>query len=194
MQKYPVIEIFDSIQGEGSFIGTPCTFVRLAGCNLSCEWCDTKESWSVEQAVEMTGKEIAAKCNHTLVVITGGEPCINDLTSLVYWLQKDKENPHLVALETNGTYRIPSSWRIDWITVSPKPQSNYKINCEYNELKYVVDEEFDPSVVPDTKDNVWLQPEGYNFKESSKRAYELVMSNPKKFKMGIQLHKVLEVR
>ena len=43
--KYPVIEIFDSIQGEGAMMGIPVSFIRVAGCNLACPWCDTKESW-----------------------------------------------------------------------------------------------------------------------------------------------------
>ncbi|MHA1585232.1 MAG: radical SAM protein, partial [Promethearchaeota archaeon] len=67
--NYPVMEIFDSIQGEGSWIGIPATFIRLSGCNLRCSWCDTKESW--ENAQEMSIEEILSKVNRKNVIITG---------------------------------------------------------------------------------------------------------------------------
>ena len=76
-----VIEIFESIQGEGVHIGKAVTFLRLAGCNLHCPWCDTKESWG-DVGEEMTIAEILEKVNSyrsSIVVITGGEPTIQPL-------------------------------------------------------------------------------------------------------------------
>lgn len=191
--KYPVIEIFSSIQGEGIHTGRPVTFIRLAGCNLSCPWCDTKQSWN-ENYPKMTAKEIAAQVTTEMVVLTGGEPTIHDLTQLVYALHA--KNCY-IAIETNGTNPVP--FTIDWVTVSPKPGSNFEIHPEINvgELKYVVDDNFDPKVIQASRVGhglVWLQVESAR-KESMKRCFEMVMNDPSgKLRVGIQIHKLLEVR
>jgi 7-carboxy-7-deazaguanine synthase len=74
-----VNEIFRSLQGEGVRAGMPCAFVRLAGCNLRCTWCDTKYAW--DEGTEMTLDEITRaveKLDLTRVELTGGEPLIQD--------------------------------------------------------------------------------------------------------------------
>lgn len=206
--KYPVIEIFASIQGEGAFIGKPAVFVRLAGCNLRCEWCDTKGSWdetrsefeklSVEQIVT---KIMEAGNNRKLIVLTGGEPTIYDLTPLIKSL---RDCGFYVAIETNGTNWIESSvtdhHKPDWITCSPKPQSLFVVNCKPDELKYVVDEEFKLEFIPLTYllDNnmiIWLQPQGYDMVTSVPKLISMIDQFPHlNLRAGIQLHKVLEVR
>lgn len=193
--KYPVVEIFDSIQGEGFHIGTPVTFIRLAGCNLKCPWCDT----DYEKYTEMTADEITFKIHYNKVVITGGEPTIHDLIPLLNAL---KDTPgHYIALETNGTnptFEIRSL--VDWITCSPKPQTDWKVNseCEFDELKYVVDGVFTPDKV--SKEfggkyfgKIWLQPESSQMEKRFQEAYEIAMKYPA-FRVGIQLHKILKVR
>jgi len=124
-----VIDVFDSIQGEGILIGTPMSFVRLSGCNLRCKWCDTPEAF--KPGVKLTEEEIAGKCNYHWVCITGGEPMLQDLSKLVDLLH---ENGHEVAIETNGTVPIievrkqgefewpiiDRRWDIDFWTISPK--------------------------------------------------------------------------
>ena len=74
-----VLEVFKSIQGEGFNMGLPATFVRFAGCNLSCPWCDTKESWddsnTTDYALEDLVSEIL-KQETEIVVLTGGEPTL----------------------------------------------------------------------------------------------------------------------
>ena len=108
-------EIFYSIQGEGRYAGTPAVFVRFAGCNLRCPFCDTEfESYS-----EMTEDEIVAvvkayPANH--VILTGGEPTLQLTTSL---LQKLNEKECIVHIETNGTKLLPDG-PIHWVTCSPK--------------------------------------------------------------------------
>ena len=105
-QCLPVIEIFKSIQGESSLAGLPCTFVRTAGCNLRCTYCDTL------YAVEGEGEELPLEriadtveslgCN--LTCITGGEPLLHPATpSLCAQLL---ERGHTVIVETNGTQEI----------------------------------------------------------------------------------------
>ena len=99
-----VSEIFLSIQGESTYVGLPCAFVRLAGCNLSCDWCDTDYARRKGEGTEMTIDEIAAevkKLDCWLVEVTGGEPLMQSETGdLVARLFDDG---YKVLLETNGT-------------------------------------------------------------------------------------------
>lgn len=100
-----VNEIFYSIQGESTYSGRPCIFVRLAGCNLRCSYCDTR--YAYEQGVKMELTEIVSriadyKC--PLVEITGGEPLLqSDTPTLIYRLL---ENGYEVLMETNGSLDI----------------------------------------------------------------------------------------
>lgn len=117
MSTYPVIEIFESLQGEGTLIGTPSTFVRLAGCNLSCRWCDSTYAWKEGEMVphpRLPATEIADRCLTDHVVITGGEPLLHDLQPLLQALGKAH-----VTVETNGL-RYDPSLAVDLWSVSPK--------------------------------------------------------------------------
>jgi len=96
-----VIEIFDSIEGEGKRTGQLATFIRVAGCNLRCSYCDTTYSYDAEDAVEMTIEEIVAKTKYLTVTVTGGEPLIHeDIEELVTALCL---NGCQVNIETNGS-------------------------------------------------------------------------------------------
>lgn len=197
-QRYAIMEIFDSIQGEGSMMGMPVTFIRMKGCNLACPWCDTKESWKKEEP-NMTIQEIIAKCNRTQVVITGGEPCAQNIAPLVEALHRvDK----FVAIETNGT--LPTPENIDWVVCSPKPPY-YKIheNCWFNELKYVVDDNFSLDCVPEDMKQVcgpvWLQPCDYGkgqearTEASIQKCVQFAMDTTF-LRVGIQLHKIFDLK
>ncbi len=114
-------EIFYSLQGEGSRMGTPAAFLRLAGCNLHCHWCDTKHSWV--KGVDMEVEDIAARLlsyGCPSLVITGGEPLMQqeELLNLLNLLPADV----YVEVETNGTL-LPCpelTARINQWNVSPK--------------------------------------------------------------------------
>lgn len=189
---YPVLEIFDSIQGEGSMIGMPVTFIRLLGCNLKCPWCDTKESHvSATKENFLSIEAILERCKQSIVVITGGEPCLQDLVPLIASLQEEN---HFVCLETNGTQPTPKN--ADYVTASPKPPEYFiHEDCNYQELKYVVCDHFNVSVIPPgtPTGTVWLQPEGSTMAASWRKCYILAMRNPA-LRVGLQLHKIMNVR
>ena len=199
--KYPVVEIFQSIQGEGAFIGVPCNFIRLAGCNLSCPWCDTDFSVFETKSTSV----IVAQLDFSLplTVITGGEPLIHPVDELISAIDKKCGKYHTVAIETNGTKPTPSAknhYAALWITCSPKPQTKYSIHpdCRYNELKYVVDGTLQMEDLKigdqDIACTVWLQPEGSHMQSSWKKCYAMVQKNPKRLRVGVQLHKIMEVK
>lgn len=111
--KAPVTEIFFSVQGEGIYAGQPQVFVRFAGCNLKCAYCDTPKSLSVKRAVWMTPSGIVAKItklggNNATVSITGGEPLLYP-HFLGVLLPMLKEAGHMTYIETNGT--LPDAFK-----------------------------------------------------------------------------------
>lgn len=196
-----ILEIFDSIQGEGHYMGRPCTFVRTAGCSLHCSFCDTKVSWA-KGTHEMSPADIAARCNQNFVVITGGEPTeqpieeLNRLIDLLY--NKGK----YVAMESNGTFEDYTKVHADWITVSPKAGAMYAVFPKgVDELKYVVTEEFDDKVaIPESlrqrfEGLIWLQPCDYQSsrtKDMFLKAFSIAMSDSR-LRCGIQMHKAYGV-
>jgi 7-carboxy-7-deazaguanine synthase len=139
MIQYKINEMFETIQGEGSFTGQPSIFIRLQGCPVGCSWCDTKHTWEVELSDEVTKENMLAKSQETPqwsnlsvtqlkalvteqgykakhIVITGGEPCMVDLTSLCNAFE---EIGYSTQVETSGTFEILVSNKC-WVTVSPK--------------------------------------------------------------------------
>lgn len=122
--RYPVAEIFDTIQGEGHWTGTPSTFIRLQGCDVGCPWCDTKYTWDASaaplsvEADEMVSDLLSEspKRLDRLWVFTGGEPCMYDLQIPTYECAQVEIQ---AQIETSGTYEIRCDDRT-WVTVSPK--------------------------------------------------------------------------
>jgi len=101
--KYKVIEIFDSLEGEGARVGQPATFVRFYGCNLRCSYCDTKYSYDgTVEPFEMTLDDILQKLNFSYkrVTLTGGEPlAVEGICQLILAMCRQG---HSVNIETNG--------------------------------------------------------------------------------------------
>ncbi len=100
-------EIFFSIQGESTYVGLPCVFIRLAGCNLQCPWCDTAYARARDGAREMTVEEVLGEVEKFpggLVEITGGEPLLQEETPRL--AARLLERFETVILETNGSVDI----------------------------------------------------------------------------------------
>lgn len=114
----PVCETFYSVQGEGANAGTAAFFIRIAGCNVHCDFCDSRSSWDVSAAQKLSVEELAEQVKQSgarNVVITGGEPLLYELNPLCDRLHSIGMN---LWLETSGTCPVRGSF--DWICVSPK--------------------------------------------------------------------------
>jgi 7-carboxy-7-deazaguanine synthase len=115
--RLPVSEVFHSIQGEGTLIGRPSTFIRLTGCNYTCTWCDTPYTWKpgqIRPPQMTTVAELVAQVRYGAVVITGGEPLLHDLTALLQSLA-DRH----VTIETNAS-KIADYPQVALWSLSPK--------------------------------------------------------------------------
>lgn len=112
---YPVNEIFYSLQGEGFNTGTPSVFLRLSGCNLKCDFCDTNHLSHTMMSAPQIVDEVMKHPGAPLIVITGGEPSLHIDEALIKALKLTGKK---IAIETNGTRPLPDG--IDWITLSPK--------------------------------------------------------------------------
>ena len=102
-----IVEIFNSIDGEGIRTGQPCTFIRLAGCNLRCSYCDTGYALEAGDGREMTIPEILAKVRrigYRHVTLTGGEPLVHPGAEEL--IDALLEEGHLVNIETNGSVPV----------------------------------------------------------------------------------------
>ncbi|MDZ4823270.1 MAG: 7-carboxy-7-deazaguanine synthase QueE [Flavobacteriales bacterium] len=192
------METFYTIQGEGFHAGTPAYFIRLGGCNVGCTWCDVKESWEADQHPLITVKQLvkdAKKSGTQIVVITGGEPAMYDLTELT---QELKQKGLLVHIETSGVY--PLTGEFDWVTFSPKKfkPPHPSIYKEADELKAIVYHKSDPEwalkhsfeVKPSCL--LFLQPEWTKREEMIKVILDFVRTHTS-WRISVQTHKYLGV-
>ncbi|MGP0129634.1 MAG: 7-carboxy-7-deazaguanine synthase QueE [cyanobacterium endosymbiont of Rhopalodia musculus] len=195
---YPIVETFHSIQGEGAWMGVSAFFIRLAGCDVHCSWCDQKESWPIkpypQRSVEELA-ELAKQTNPAIVVITGGEPLIHNLDPLTDELRSLGLRVHL---ETSGTH--PFSGSFDWVTFSPKMFGlpNESIYNQVNELKVVIASELDlywgyqeAKKVP--LDAIKYLQQEWNNPESKQLILDFVLQNPD-WRISVQIHKFLNFR
>lgn len=185
-------EIFYSIQGEGAFTGTPAVFVRLAGCNLSCDFCDTDYSLkffaSVDQVVARV-REAGGDC--PMVILTGGEPLAqSESLALIDALRRDGRRVHI---ESNGTIytELPSDV---WLCVSPKERVDARMIARANELKLIVDERVPEEWLARANDTqaVLLQPEG-NKPKNVALALDFIKAHPRRLRLSLQTHKLIGV-
>ncbi|MEH7435762.1 7-carboxy-7-deazaguanine synthase QueE, partial [Bacillus thuringiensis] len=132
MSKIPVLEIFGpTIQGEGMVIGQKTMFIRTAGCDYSCSWCDSAFTWdgsAKQQVRQMAPEEIWNELveiggeNFSHVTISGGNPVL--LKNIQFLLPVLKENGIRTAIETQGSKWQEWLLQIEEVTISPKPPSS----------------------------------------------------------------------
>ncbi len=209
MRRPPTLkttEIFASVQGEGLRQGEPTVFVRLAGCNRRCGFCDTKKAWrgGTETPVEGIIAEVVrlgGGLPAAWVCLTGGEPLAQDVRPLIDRLH---DEGYLVQIETNGTF--PPDPRADWHTVSPKPPG-YDVHPGFarlaREVKLVVCRSLTLDAVRTVRaafpapTPVLLQPQS-NADWSRKKAMALLEGAHRSglggLRLSVQLHKVYGIR
>ena len=202
MIKIKVSEIFTSFQGEGPYIGTPATFLRLYACNLNCPWCDTDistyEMLSVDDVAEILMTQMEFN-NINLLVITGGEPTLQmeEIKRLIKELPEDIK----IQLETNGSIFEYLS-EIEYV-ISPKEdkekvfENYYKYENVFFKFVITCEEDIDEVISIKNKygydKTIWLQGE---FSKDALMA-DLIRENfPRleNIKLSVQTHKYLNQR
>jgi len=198
-QKLPVMERFYTIQGEGVHSGCPAYFIRFAGCDVGCVWCDVKESWNAEEHPLLTVEELIAdvtSAGANRVIVTGGEPLMHDLTALTSGLRAREIAVHL---ETSGVHPLSGEW--NWITFSPKKfkRPTEEIFQKAHEMKVIV---FHPSDIAWAEElsqklnsdcSLLLQPEWERSEEVLPLILNHITTFPK-WRLSLQTHKYIGVQ
>jgi organic radical activating enzyme len=196
--QYPVMEMFYSLQGEGYHQGKAAFFIRLAGCDVGCVWCDVKDSWDASKhpvlsIEEIVNSALAHPCR--IAIITGGEPLLYNLDPLTIALSAAGFQTNI---ETSGSSPMSGKW--DWVCLSPK---KFKAPLPENvalasELKVVIfnksDFEWAETYASQTATacKLFLQPEWDKQVQITPLVIEYVKANPK-WELSAQLHKYIQV-
>lgn len=194
----PVMEHFYTLQGEGVHTGKAAYFIRLGGCDVGCVWCDVKESWDAAKHPQYAIEDLVAIVKATpaqIVVITGGEPLMHDLSLLTTALRNVGVRIHI---ETSGS--SPLSGHLDWITLSPKKFKAplAEVVPYAHELKMVVFNKSDfawaenwASQVP-LHCRLFLQPEWSKAETLTPLIVDYIKQNPQ-WQLSLQTHKYINV-
>jgi 7-carboxy-7-deazaguanine synthase len=194
----PVMEHFYTLQGEGFHQGKAAYFIRLGGCDVGCVWCDVKESWDSGKhplrSIEFLVSEVK-KHPGQIVVITGGEPLMHDLTDLTEQLHKAGSKTHM---ETSGSSPMSGKW--DWITLSPKKfkEPLPEVLPFANELKIVIFNKSDFSWAEkwarlvSAQCKLYLQPEWSKATAVTPLIIDYVKAHPR-WQLSLQIHKYINV-
>ena len=199
MKEYPITDMFLSLQGEGHNAGMPAWFIRLAGCNVGCEFCDEKRSWSLSNAKKESLESIFKKIQSSKVrnlVVTGGEPTLynlNDLTKIA------KDFGVKTYLETAGVNEITGEW--DWICLSPKQKLEPLSSSleKANEIKVVIENKADLLFAERMKMQTnpdclyYLQAQWGEKEKAIKIIQDYIFENPV-WHLSTQTHKYLNIK
>jgi len=183
-----VNELFYSIQGEGANAGMPAVFVRLAGCNLKCPFCDTQHEAFTEMSLKAVKAEVE-KYHCRNIIWTGGEPTLQLTDEIVSHF-----DDYYHCIETNGTGKVPS--RIDYIACSAKAPMDV-----LNENFEKIDEIRIPVKKGDSLPDIQLLPRAERYyispidvhKENIDYCLQLIAENPQ-WRLSVQLHKLLGIK
>ena len=194
----PVMESFYTIQGEGYHQGKAAYFIRLAGCDVGCVWCDVKESWDALKHPVLNIDDIvstAAKHPGRLAVVTGGEPLMHNCKPLTDALHAAGFQTNI---ETSGSYSITGDW--DWICLSPKkfkaplpeilPVADELKVVIFNKSDFDWAEKYASLVRPECK--LYLQPEWEKSSIVTPLIVEYIKEHPE-WEFSLQIHKYIQV-
>lgn len=176
-------EIFYSLQGEGYHSGTPAVFIRFSGCNLKCNFCDTKH----EEGTYMSDNEIIEAISSfpaNTVILTGGEPSLQIDDALIELLHKAGK---YICIETNGTHLLPSG--IDWITCSPKEGAPVRLQ-HIDEVKVVYTGQDLSAYAALKADWHFLQPCSCS---NTEEVVDYILCHPE-WRLSLQTHKLIDIR
>ena len=198
VDKLPVVEEFFSLQGEGFHTGKAAYFIRLGGCDIGCNWCDSRFSWNpdIHPVVETNSiieRVIASGADS--VVITGGEPLMWNLDLLCRELKKQNIN---TFVETSGAYPLSGKW--DWICLSPKKNMPplTEIVKVADELKVIIQDKQDFEWAEKYQSSVnsacrlFLQPEWSRFDDITPEIVNYIKKNPN-WRISLQVHKYMHI-
>ncbi|MCB1201475.1 MAG: radical SAM protein [Leptospiraceae bacterium] len=201
-------EVFHSIQGEGTYAGFPCLFIRLTGCNLRCSWCDT--TYSFHGGTKVTTDDLlrqAEQYPHSLIEFTGGEPLLQK--ELYPAIELFHAHNRKILIETSGSLSIEKVPSYVHIVLDMKPPgsgeshknmvSNLALLKDSDDLKFVI---------ANAEDFYWAEEFVMNHPEIRRlknpaivqaafgdfdhaKLAELVLQSKVPFRMGMQLHKFI---
>jgi len=200
---YRVNEIFKSIEGEGKRTGLPSTFIRLAGCNLRCPYCDTTYALKMDDGAAMTLDEIderIAELESDRITITGGEPMLQDVIAMANGLF-----PYECNIETNGSILITEKpenvfYTMDWKSIS-SGQAEHMIEQNLYELdsddviKFVVQDRTDLEQMRVVLEDYGTAAQPYVSpvygKIEPREIVEYIIANRLDVRVQVQLHKII---
>jgi organic radical activating enzyme len=192
------MEAFYTIQGEGFHQGKAAYFIRLGGCDVGCVWCDVKESWDANNHPIKTIHQIVEEAKvfpARLVVITGGEPLLHELTQLTDALH---EAGFATNIETSGSSALSGHW--EWICLSPKKFKAPlpEILEKAHELKIVIFNKSDfnwaekYAALVSKNCKLYLQPEWNKTSIVTPLIINYIKSHPQ-WELSLQIHKYINV-
>ena len=194
-----ILETFLSIQGEGYHTGQTAYFIRTQGCDIGCHWCDEPKSWELNGGKKTTPNALLKEIRKTktkIVIFTGGEPLMHDLTIASNVISQAGYKVHL---ETSGAYPLTGEW--DWITLSPKKIKSPlpEIYTYASELKVIIHnhDDFNWALDQEKKTNhnclLYLQPEWGKIKEMKPFILDFIKKNTR-WNLSLQMHKYLNIK
>jgi organic radical activating enzyme len=198
MNALPVMEAFYTLQGEGFHQGKAAVFIRLAGCDVGCHWCDVKESWEVKGYPVVPVKDLVRQVRDyesDIAVITGGEPLMHDLGPLTRELRSAGFKTHI---ETSGAHPLSGEW--DWVCLSPKKfkPALSPIYSSVDELKIIIYNKSDLEWANSHKERInsacklYLQPEWGRSDKVLPLMIDYVKKNPE-WEVSLQIHKFMRI-
>lgn len=195
---FPIMEQFYTIQGEGVHQGSAAYFIRLAGCDVGCVWCDVKESWHRAGYPVLPAENLAAeaaKVPTDVVVVTGGEPTMYPLAPLTMALHDIGKRTHI---ETSGAHPLTGDWH--WVCLSPKKFKPVLdgVHARADELKVVIYHPSDFAFAEEHASKVGencallLQPEWGRINRMMPAIVEFVKKHPL-WRISLQDHKYMNI-